>query len=284
MIVSRRLLAAGLGLGAAGCSPLRVFSTLTPKDGGVRMAARGIAYGADPRQALDLYAPVGDGVRPLAVFFYGGSWSSGDRGDYGWVGRALAAQGFLVAVPDYRLVPSVRFPAFVEDGAAATATARAEAARHGGDPHRVFLVGHSAGAYIALQLALDRSFLDAAGVPEGAIRGAAGLAGPYDFHPFDAEASVAAFGQAPEPRRTQPINFARGDAPPLWLATGDADETVRPRNSFALAERVRAAGGRAEVKVYPGLDHIGVLLALSRPFRGRAPVLRDLTAFMRANA
>lgn len=286
MTVTRRLLAAALASGAAACSPLRAFSTLTPKDPGVRQVARGLSFGPHPRQALDLYAPskpAGTGL-PLVVFFYGGSWRDGSRGEYGWVGRALAAQGFLTAVPDYRLVPEVRFPTFVEDGAAAVAKARAEAARYGGDPDRVFLAGHSAGAYIALQLALDHRFLDRAGVPQSALRGAAGLAGPYNFYPFDAPASVAAFSAHPEPLQTQPITFARGDAPPLWLATGAADETVRPRNSLALAERVRAAGGQAEVKIYPGLDHVGIVLALSRPFRGRAPVLSDLARFIRANA
>lgn len=286
MTMTRRLLAAALVSAAGACSPLRAFSTLTPQDAGARQVARGLAFGPGPRQVLDLYGPTGGSTsrRPVVVFFYGGSWNSGSRSEYGWVGRALAAQGFLAAVPDYRLVPQVRFPAFVEDGAAAVAKVRAEAARYGGNPDRVFLAGHSAGAYIALQLALDRRFLDRTGVPQSALRGAAGLAGPYDFFPFDAPASVAAFAETPDPRQTQPVTFARGDAPPLWLATGDADETVRPRNSVSLAQRVNAAGGRAEVKIYPGIDHVGLLLAVSRPFRGRAPVLADLTRFLRANA
>jgi acetyl esterase/lipase len=275
-------LAASGGLAAA-CSPLRAFNTLAPKDGDVRLVARGLAFGPGPRQAMDVYAPTDTtaGIRPMLVFFYGGSWNSGRRQDYAWVGRALAAQGFVVAVPDYRLVPEVRFPAFVEDGAAAVARLRTEAPRLGGDPDRIVLAGHSAGAYTAVLLGLDRRWLEGPGVPEGAVRGAAGLAGPYDFYPWDAASAIAAFGQAPDPRQTQPITFARGDAPSLWLGTGDADETVRPRNSLRLGEAVRAAGGRAEVKLYPGVDHIGIVLALSRPFRGRAPVLADLTAFAR---
>ena len=273
----------GAGVAAA-CSPLRAFNTLTPKDGDVRTVAKALAFGPGVRQAMDVYAPAGASAapRPILVFFYGGSWNSGRRQDYAWVGRALAAQGFVVAVADCRLVPEVRFPAFVEDGAAAVAKVRSEAGRLGGDPDRIVLCGHSAGAYIALMLACDRRWLELAGVPAAAIRGAAGLAGPYDFFPLDAQSTVAAFGAAPDGRQTQPITFADGDEPPLWLATGDGDEAVRPRNSVALAEKVRAAGGRAEVKLYPGIDHIGIVLALSRPFRGRAPVLSDLAGFVRS--
>lgn len=273
----------GGGLAAA-CSPLRAFNTLAPSDGGVRQVARGLAFGDGPRQGLDAYAPTGpgdSGLRPLVVFFYGGSWSSGRRQDYAWVGRALAAQGFVAVLPDYRLVPEVRFPAFVEDGAAAVALARARAGSWGADPDKIVVAGHSAGAYIALMLAMDGRFLERADVPRVALRGAAGLAGPYDFYPFEANSARAAFGEAADPVATQPVNFAGGDEPPLWLASGDADTTVRPRNSSALADKVRAAGGQAELKLYPGIDHVGIALALSRTFRGRAPVLADLSAFVR---
>lgn len=283
-MMTRRLFAPGLAALAGACSPLRTFNAVIPTDPGARLVARGLPYGPDPRQAFDVYAPRAAGPWPLVVFFYGGSWNSGERGGYGWAGRALAAQGFLVALPDYRLVPQVRYPAFVDDAAAAVAEARRQASRLGGDPDRVFLAGHSAGAYIAAQVVLERSFLIRAGVPEAAIRGVAGLAGPYDFLPFDVASSRAAFGSFGQPERTQPANLARGDAPPFWLATGDADSTVQPRNSETLAERLRAAGGRAEVVVYPGVDHIGIILALARPFRGRAPVLAELTAFLRRHA
>ena len=283
-MTSRRFFAAALGSLAAGCSPLRAFDAVTPADSGGRLVARGVRYGDDPRQALDLYAPRGEGPWPLVVFFYGGSWNSGERAGYGWLGRALASRGFLTAVPDYRLVPAVRYPAFVEDAAAAVAEARRQAPRLGGDPGRVLVVGHSAGAYMAAQVVLDRRFLRAAGVPGEAIRGVAGLAGPYDFLPFDVRASREAFAGHPRPEETQPVTHVRADAPPFWLATGSEDDTVRPRNSLALAERLRAAGARAEVRRYPGLDHMGIVLALSRPFRGPAPVLADMTGFFHAQS
>ena len=218
----------------------------------------------------------------MVIFFYGGSWSSGYRQGYAFVGQALASRGFVTVLPDYRLVPQVRFPSFVQDGAAATAWVVRNIAGHGGDPGRIGLAGHSAGAYIAAMLALDRRWLGQAGVAPATIRCLAGLAGPYDFFPFDVTASQEAFGRFGDPRATQPINFARAGAPPALLAYGQSDDTVRPRNSLRLAEALRAQGSVATAKGYPGLDHIGIMTALSKPFRSRASVLEDMTGFLRA--
>jgi len=242
------------------------------------------AYGSGVRQKLDLYAPSGalDRPAPVVVFFYGGSWRRGDKDDYEFLGQAFAAQGFVTVIPNYRLVPEVRFPSFLEDCAAAVAWAAVNAGAHGGDPTRVVLAGHSAGAYNAVMLALDRRFLDAAGA--GALRGAVGLAGPYDFLPFDVSATEDAFGQFPDPQATQPVAFARADAPPLLLLWGEDDDTVGPRNIQGLERAMQAAGGQVETKHYAGVDHIDILLALSRPLRDRAPVLADLAAFVRTVA
>lgn len=262
------------------CSPLAMFNTAVPKDPPAGQVETGIAFGEGPRRRLDVYPGAGPaGAKPVVVFIYGGSWASGRRQDYAWVGRALAAQGFLTVVPDYRLVPDNVYPDFLADCAAAVRWARDNAARYGGDPERIVLMGHSAGAYNAIMLALDRRFLDAAGVPQTAIRGAVGLAGPYDFYPWDTPVSEAAFGRFPDPLQTQPVTFARADAPPLLLLHGDADTTVRPRNVARLEARMQAAGGQVETKIYPGMDHKGAVLALSRPFRAKSTLLPDAVAF-----
>jgi acetyl esterase/lipase len=264
----------------AACSPLAMFNTVIPKDATGGRPVTGVAYGDDPRQRLDVYPGTGAaGAKPVIVFIYGGGWDSGRRQDYAWAGRALAAQGFLTVVPDYRLVPGALYPDFLEDCAAAVRWARDNAARHGGDPDRIVLMGHSAGAYNAVMLALDRRLLDQAAVPQSAIRGAVGLAGPYDFYPWDADASRAAFGQWPQPLETQPVSYARAEAPPLLLLHGATDTTVRPRNVDRLEARVRAAGGRVETKIYPDMDHRGIVLALARPFRGNSSVMADAAAF-----
>ena len=289
MSIDRRSLGAVLGSGLAtvlgGCTlgTLDVLNSVTPGDGGARKLVDGASYGPDPRQKLDVYGPAAGGApAPVVVFFYGGNWASGYRRGYAFVGQALAARGFVVVIPDYRLVPQVVFPGFVQDGASAVAWTLANIAGHGGDPRRLSLGGHSAGAYISAMVALDEQWLRAVNVDPKAIGSLANLAGPYDFYPFDVPASRDAFGAYPDPAATQPIHFARPGAPPAWLAYGTADDTVRPRNSIALAEALRRQGDAVELKAYRGLNHIDMVIALSKPFRGKAPVLDDMVAFLHA--
>ncbi|WP_039997484.1 alpha/beta hydrolase [Sphingomonas sanxanigenens] len=267
--------------GLTGPALLDLADRLAPGGPRIRRRVAGAAYGPAPRQRLDLWRAAGArGPQPVLVFFYGGGWSAGERRHYGFAARAFAALGFTVVVPDYRLVPAIHFPAFVEDAAAALRWVADHAAAHGGDPARILLAGHSAGAHIAALVALDPGYAQAAGIEPRSIRGVAGLAGPYDFFPFDVPASIAAFGRAPDPRLTQPIHFARRDAPPLWLATGTADTVVRPRNSQALVAALTSAGGSAVYRDYAGLDHAGIVMALAKPFRARAPVLAESAAFL----
>lgn len=264
----------------AGCSPLNTFNAVIPKDRGGALIAEDQAFAPHGRGKLDLYAPRNPSGAPLPViiFLYGGSWSSGTKDGYGFVGRALAAQGFLVAIPDYRLVPEVRFPAFIEDNAAAVKWVRANAARFGGDPDRLVIAGHSAGAYNGAMLALDPQWL---GPDRAAVKGFAGLAGPYDFLPLSGPVTEAAFGQAPDKAATQPINFASADDPPALLQVAGRDTLVFPRNSLRLAAALQKAGVAAEVTTYQDVGHVGILTALAKPFRGKAPVLRDLVRFAR---
>lgn len=265
---------------AAACAPVRAFDTVMPKDSGSRKIASDIAYGEGPRRKLDIYAPIDAAKRPLPmiVFIYGGSWSGGTREGYHFAARALSAAGFITVVPDYRLVPEVHFPGFLEDCAAAVRWARAHAAQYGGDPDRIVLVGHSAGAYNGAMLALDPKYL---GKDRAAIQGFAGLAGPYDFLPLDGAVVTNTFGKWPNRDETQPIHYAAADAPPMLLLHGGEDDTVWPKNSINLDRRLRGLGASSELKVYPGLGHVGIITAFARPFRDKAPVLEDVTSFAR---
>jgi len=248
----------------AACSPLTALNTLSPRDPAAR-PGRDIAYGPLPRQKLDVYTPRrGAQAAPVLVFFYGGSWNSGRRQDYAFAGRALAARGFVTVVPDYRLYPEVRYPEFLRDGAAAIRWARDHAAEYGGDPKRIVLAGHSAGAYNAVMLSLDGEFLSEAGVDPANIKAVAGLSGPYYFLPLDDPSTIAAFGEYPD--------------------HGGADTLVKPSNSEGLGRKLGRAGVAQEVKIYPGLSHADVVLALSRLFRGKAPVLDDMTNFLHVHA
>ena len=279
----RTLLLGGAAAALGACSPLSAINTLLPGDGGARLAARDLAYGEGPRRRLDIYAPDDNpGDAPVMVFIYGGGWNDGSKDDYTFVGQAFASMGFVTVVPDYRLVPEVRFPDFLHDCADAVRWVQDNIASHGGAPGRVHLAGHSAGAYNAMMLALDRRYLARAGVRPGLVRSVSGLAGPYDFLPLDDPRTVDAFGRHPRLAETQPINVASRAAPRVFIATGDADTTVFPRNTYALARRLRGVGAAVEVKAYPGVGHPGILLALGRSFRGNAPVLADIVRFARA--
>ncbi|NIJ09548.1 acetyl esterase/lipase [Sphingomonas vulcanisoli] len=261
---------------------LDVLDGLWPNESSARRVATGVPFAPGNSGDLDIWAPpIAAGAhKPVLIFFYGGAWVKGRRQDYGFVGRAYAAKGFVVVLPDYRKVPDVRFPAFMQDGATAVRWVHDNIARYGGDPDRIVLAGHSAGAYNAIMLALDSRYLRSAGVDPGVIKAAAGLAGPYDFYPFDSARAVAAMGNAPDPGQTQPITFARKDAPPLWLGTGTADTEVKPRNAIALAHREKALGSTDTVlQEYPGFSHNDMIMAVSKPFRTKGPVLDDTVRF-----
>ncbi len=249
----------------------------------------GVSYGSaetesDPRQSLDIYRPATAGPHPVLIFFHGGSWKDGGRPGYAFFGRNLANKGFVTVIADYRKSPAHRFPAFVEDAAKAIAWVHDHAGEYGGDPGKLFLSGHSAGAHIAMLATLDRQWLGREGKDTAIIKGMIGLAGPYDFLPFTTDAARDALGKWPRDFETQPITYARGDAAPLLLLTGDADTTVKPRNSQRLDSAVRGAGGYSLLREYPGVNHEGIIMAVAGPFRGKAPVVDDIAAFIRAKS
>ena len=273
-----------LGTAAALTSPPGLLSFLDGVVGGGRgthRSGQGIAFGTHG-QALDVWQPSG-GPRhglPVVIFWYGGGWTGGSRGAYAFAGRAFARRGFIAIVPDYRKVPQVHFPAFLQDGAEAVKWTRDHVADYGGDPTRIAVAGHSAGAYTVAMLALDQRWLRAEGVDPGIIKAAVGLCGPYDFYPFTVARAAAAMRGAADPVMTQPIHFARRDAPPMLLVSAGDDVQVHAYNANNLTARLKAVGGRVVHEDYPGLSHENVVMALSKPFRGEAPVLDHAVAFL----
>lgn len=279
--ISLAALFAGL---LAGCAPIGgasvwVLNLMVPRSG--YSAVRDLSYGSDPRQKLDLYVPDKlTAPAPVLVFFYGGSWDSGTKDLYLAFGQAFASQGIIVAVADYRLYPQVRYPAFVEDSAAAFAFVHAHAAQYGGDPKRVFVSGHSAGAYNAMMLAADRDYLANAGSSINDICGVLGLAGPYDFLPLTDPELITIFGGNNRPE-TQPITYIDGKRPPMFLAHDPKDTTVLPRNSYNLAAKLKAFGSPVTLKLYTGVGHIGLILSLAPGFRLRNSLRADMTNFIK---
>jgi acetyl esterase/lipase len=261
----------------SGCAPVEVLNAITPSWS--YAATTNLPFGTDARQSLDVYRPANANHAPVIIFFYGSRWEGGDKKDFRFVADAFTSKGYVVVIPDYRIYPQVTYPAFVTDGAAAVRWAYDHVAQSGGDPQRMFLVGHSSGAHTALMLALDAHYLRDAGVPNSSVRGTVGLAGPYDFLPFDPDIKLIMGPEAVWPD-TQPINHVRGDAAPLLLLQGDADDIVGPKNATSLEDKQRAAGGAVTRINYPGIDHYRILLALAAPLRFLAPVLSDVTAWL----
>jgi acetyl esterase/lipase len=262
----------------SGCSPADTLNFLAWRHG--IEITRSAAYGAGARQTLDIYQPGGATGSPVIVFFYGGSWQSGDKATYLFVAAALARRGYLTVVPDYRVYPEVRYAGFLEDGARAVRWAKDNAARFGGDPNKLFVMGHSAGAYIAAMLALDGRWLQEVDLaPDRDIAGLIGVSGPYDFLPLRDGTLKVIFGGANEPA-TQPISHVAPGAPPALLVTGRRDGIVDPGNSSRLAARLRAAGNDATVETYPWVGHLSIIGTFALPLRFLAPVLRDVDAFI----
>ncbi|MEO8090819.1 MAG: alpha/beta hydrolase [Gemmatimonadales bacterium] len=240
-----------------------------------------ISYGDKARQRLDVYRQRGSRTpAPVIVFLYGGRWQAGTKRDYRLLGDALTRRGLVVVVPDYRLYPEVRFPAWVQDGARAVRWVRDNIGRYGGDPAQIFVVGHSSGAHTTALLALDESYLNEAGVPPAEIKGFVSLAGPVATVWTDPDVQ-ALMGPREKWPATYPIEHVDGSERPMLLLHGARDKAVSAANSVRLAARVRQRGGCAEAIVYRGLDHISIVLALMLPRLEIAPILDEVTAFVR---
>lgn len=264
------------------CSPLSVVNAVSPQ--GEARTTASLRYAPGNRHLLDIYQPAaGTANAPVIVFFYGGNWVSGERKDYAFVGRAMAARGFVVVIPDYRLYPEVRYPDFLDDSAQAVAWTRREIAAHGGDPARIFLMGHSAGAYNAAMLALDARWLGKQGSTPAALRGWIGLAGPYDFLPVTNATTRPVFLYPDTPPDSQPARHVTGKAPPALLVAANSDNLVDPaRNTGALAARLRTAGVPVQEVYYDGVNHVTLVASLSASLRRLAPTLDAVEAFVRS--
>lgn len=241
------------------------------------------SLGDHAKQKLTVYsaAETVDDAKPKPVFLFihGGGWRSGDIDDYGFLARGLAPEGYVVVLAGYRLGPDGVFPAMLEDSAKAVAWTKANIAGYGGDPDAIFISGHSAGAYNVAMLGLDRQWMGREGLGTDAIAGIIGLSGPYDFYPFAAESTKLAFGGANDPLTTQPVEFARADAPPMLLIQGEKDTVVKPRNTIALAKVITESGGKVETAMFPDMDHNAPILALASPWRWDPSFTNTLTAF-----
>lgn len=276
----RRSLLAMLPALLTACSGVDLLNATVSTDS--YRLTQGLAYGRLERQLLDVYQPrAGVAKPPMVVFFYGGSWSFGERANYRFVGEALASRGIVAVLADYRLSPAFRYPAFVQDSAQAVRWALAHAVDYGADPARVFVMGHSAGAYNAAMVALDARWLAAEGLQPARLAGWIGLAGPYDFLPIGDRQTRVAFDWPATPADSQPMVHASAASPPALLLAPTQDSVVNTqRSTVALARKLRESGVRVESELFDSVGHVTLVAALASVLRGRAPVLDRVAAFV----
>jgi acetyl esterase/lipase len=277
--VAARLLAAALATLATGCTSSLFLAANAPSYFTSVRSRTDLAYGNDPRQRLDVYAQPGAHELPVVVFWYGGAWSSGRKSQYRFVGVALAERGCIAVVPDYRLYPQVKYPAFIEDGASAVAWVEQHAREFGGDPSRIVLMGHSAGAHLAATLAIEPQFLKKAGADRRAIVGWVGLSGPYALDP-DTDELNTIFSAPYVMADWQPVRHVTGDTPPALLLHGEDDRRVYARQAMQLRDALASHGVPVDLEVYPGRGHSDTIASFARLAHGRTPALEQTVRFV----
>jgi acetyl esterase/lipase len=278
------LVLAGVALTAAlvvvACGGIAFTAANAPALFGEFHRSADVPYGTRPRQQLDVYSPWNAKDKPIIVFWYGGGWENGRKSQYRFVGAALAKAGYVAVLPDYRLYPEVKFPAFVEDGAEALAWVASHAVEIGGDPKRIYVAGHSAGAHLAAMLAYDRSRLDRVGLPADTVRGFIGLSGPYALDPNN-DTYRAIFALPFAHADWQPVQLAKSGAPPALLLHGESDEVVSVAHARKMAEVLEAVGVGVTLRTYEGRGHRDTVAAFAVPAPHKLPVMEELRRFVK---
>ncbi len=267
-------------LAFANCSRLAFGVANVPAYFGSYERRADTPYGTEPRQSLDVYVPTRAARRPIVVFWYGGMWRKGVKEQYRFVGAALANAGYVAVLPDYRLFPPARFPMFIEDGALAVRWAHEHASEIGGDPHAVFLMGHSAGAHLAASLALDERYLRNVGGSFEWVRGWIGLSGPYTLDNGFPPVLHEIFREPYVAGDWQPVALVSGRSPPALLIHGTNDTIVHPQATIALDRKLQAAGVPTDCRIYAGSSHFDTVAAFALALRIDAPTLADVRQFI----
>jgi len=266
---SRRLLLVGtttaalLG-GLVACSPTRLLSAVSQTD--QVQVVRDLAYGATDRQKLDIYQPkqsIGQSS-PVVIFVYGGSWQNGSKAGYGFIGHSLAQAGYTTVVIDYRLAPKQRYPAFVQDTADAIAWTYRNISQYGGNPQQLFVMGHSAGAFNAITAVNDQRFWRTTGVPDQAVLGVIGLAGPYAYD-FRDYSTRKVFPVGAHPDQIMPDRHPRPNAPAHYLLTAQRDRVVYDFNTQRMQAALQSVGVPVQVGVVPRVGHASMIVAMATP-------------------
>ena len=228
---------------SAGPSGLARVGAATPGDDFV--VHRNIDYVASAdyekdKDKLDLFMPAGATNVPVVVFFHGGGLMRGDKADHGFIASRLVPEGIGVVLANYRLSPDVMHPAHIEDAAAAFAWVVEHIDEYGGDPRRIFVSGHSAGAYLAALLSLDPRYLKAHGLGLKDIRGSMPISAFLYVEETAIERDKSVWGTDPKEWKQASVSpYIAADKPPLLLIYADGDDDWRKRHNETLAAALK---------------------------------------------
>ncbi len=268
------------------CTQTGVNLLNTFSNTGDYVVVKDITYGTKPQNKLDIYRPTQSqknttNLTPVVVFFYGGCWGECNslyKKDYRFVAQSFVSKGYTTVIADFRQYPNVSFQEIMTDTSQVIRWIANHISRYGGDANRIIVMGHSSGAHIASMLALNPQHLQ--GLHKN-IKGFIGLAGPYDFLPFDEAYQKTLFAPPQRYAESQPISVINSNAPPLLLLQGKKDTTVGQHNSVNLSRKAQTLGVKQQLIIYPQHNHVSILLALSRPLKTRSAVLADMLEFIR---
>ena len=260
---------------AQALSALAIVNGIT-SNGGIGVS-KDILYGDEPLQDLDIYypKPLAQAMKtnttikqdyPMVVFVHGGSWESGSKEEYAFVGQSLAQAGYVTAVINYRKAPEHVYPDYVEDTAQAIAWSYKNAKRFHANPERFAVVGHSAGAFNAVAAVANEDFLKPYGIKPKDITAVIGIAGPYsyDFRKFS---SVTAFATDATPDEVMPDRQIKGQQPPYLLLTAEKDKVVYATNTIKMTQALKAAGVTVQTSEIKGASHATSIGAMAPPLR-----------------
>lgn len=245
-------------------SPIGMLNTLTPKDFRV---IHHLAYGQDDRQQLDLYIPMDDAVnqapKPIILFIHGGSWQTGSKDEYLFVGESFSKAGYVTAIMNYRLAPQHKYPDYVQDTALALRWLTDHAHEYEANPEQMIVMGHSAGGFNAVEAVVNSQWLNEVNVPVSNIKAVVGIAGPYSFNFHNFDNAKDAFDSNTTPDAVMPDRHVRVDAPPHLLLVATDDVTVKADNAVKMAKALRDKNIPVQMQFIQGASHISIMATIA---------------------
>lgn len=263
----------------SGCARVGLFVANVPASFNQSEKFQDIVYDAETQQKLDIYVPENaKEPAPVLVFLYGGRWTDGHKELYRFVADAFTKEGYVVVIPDYRKYPTVKFPAFAEDTAAAVAWVYNNADQYNIDKDRLFVAGHSSGAHLGALVATDPRYLKAYDLNRDIIKAFAGLSGPYAFVP-EADDLKDMFGPPDRYPLMRASNYIDGKQPPMLLIHGLDDTIVVLENATKLQKAIEDKGGIVKLVTYDHLDHVETVGSLMWFWRYKSNTQKEMMDF-----